>query len=144
VQLYSVRHSGDMARIRDTAPVICRGFVICGGASCQEAPKVRAVTPMFALLTAARAATISHPMLGAMQGKPGMIFTIEFFRIRLNDDAHATLDRLSVIVDDLDAAKVKARSLFETLEMPQKPDGLRILDESGCELFFWNQGEDDA
>jgi hypothetical protein len=25
------------------------------------------------------------------------------------DDAHATLDRLSVIVDDLDAAKVKAR-----------------------------------
>jgi hypothetical protein len=59
-----------------------------------------------------------------------MIFTIEFFRIRLNDDAHATLDRLSVIVDDLDAAKVKARSLFETLEMPQKPDGLRILDES--------------
>jgi hypothetical protein len=28
VQLYSVRHSGDMARIRDTAPVICRGFVI--------------------------------------------------------------------------------------------------------------------
>jgi hypothetical protein len=28
-------------------------------------------------------------------------------------DAHATLDRLSVIVDDLDAAKVKARSLFE-------------------------------
>ena len=28
-QLYSVRlHSGDMAHIRDTAPVICRGFVI--------------------------------------------------------------------------------------------------------------------
>jgi hypothetical protein len=83
-------------------------------------------------------------MLGAMQGKPRMIFIIEFFRIRLSDDAHATLDRLSVIVDDLDAAKVKARSLFETLELPQKPDGLRILDESGCELFFWNQWEDDA
>jgi hypothetical protein len=49
-----------------------------------------------------------------------------------------------VIVDDLEAAKVKARSLFETLEMPQKPDGLRILDESGCELFFWKQGKDDA
>ena len=28
VQLYSVRHLGDMARIRDIAPVICRGFVI--------------------------------------------------------------------------------------------------------------------
>jgi hypothetical protein len=70
-----------------------------------------------------------------------MIFTIEFFRIRPNDDAHATLDRLSVIVDDLDAAKVKARSLLETLEMPQKPDGLRILDESGCELFFGRKGK---
>jgi hypothetical protein len=101
-------------------------------------PKASAVTPMFAPLTAARAAPISHAMLEAGD------FTIEFFRIRLNDDAHATLDRLSVIVDDLDAAKVKARSLFETLEMPQRPDGLRILDESGCELFFWNQGEDDA
>ena len=95
-----------------------------------------AITPM--------CAPIPHAMFGIMQGKPGMIFTIEFFRIRLNDGAHATLDRLSVIVDDLDAAKVKARSLFETLEMPQKPDGLRILDESGCELFFWNRGEDDA
>jgi hypothetical protein len=31
VQLYSVRHSGDMARIRDTAPAICRGFVIFEG-----------------------------------------------------------------------------------------------------------------
>ena len=69
-----------------------------------------------------------------------MIFTIEFFRIRPNDDAHATLDRLSVIVDDLDAAKVN----FETLEIPQKPDGLRIFDESGCELFFWDQWKDDA
>src|ERR1700730_6590476 len=73
-------------------------------------------------------------MMGAMQGKPGMIFTIEFFRIRPSDDAHATLDRFSVIIDDLDAVKVKARSLFETLKMPHKRDGLRILDEGGCEL----------
>jgi hypothetical protein len=28
VQLYSVRHSGEMARIRDTAPANGRGFVI--------------------------------------------------------------------------------------------------------------------
>jgi hypothetical protein len=47
-------------------------------------------------------------MFGTMQGKPGMIFTIEFFRIRPNDDTHATLDWLSVNVDDLDAATVKA------------------------------------
>jgi hypothetical protein len=45
VQLYSVRHSGDMARIRDTAPVICRGFVIFEGASCQEASKASAAHP---------------------------------------------------------------------------------------------------
>ena len=137
----AVRHSGDMARIRDTAPVICRGFVIFEARHAKRAPKASRCVPP---LTAARAAPISHARFGTMQGKPGMIFTIEFFRIRPNDDAHATLDRLSVIVDDLDAAKVKARSLFETLEMPQKPDGLRILDESGCELFFWNQGKDDA
>ncbi len=132
-----------MARIRDIAPVICRGFVNCEVRHA-ERPKGERRHADVCPLTAARAATISRAMLGAMQGKPGMIFTIEFFRIRLNDDAHATLDRLSVIVDDLDAAKVRARSLFETLEMPQKPDGLRILDESGNELFFWNHGEDDA
>ena len=40
---------------------------------------------------------------------------------------HATLDRISVAADNLEAAKVKAKSLFETLDMPQKPDGLRIL-----------------
>jgi hypothetical protein len=55
--------------------------------------------------------------LDSMQWKLGMIFTVEFFRIRPSDDAHATLDRIAVIVDDLDAAKVKAKSLFETLEM---------------------------
>jgi len=32
---------------------------------------------------------------------------------------------------DLESAKVKARSLFDTLNMPQNPDGLRILDQDG-------------
>jgi hypothetical protein len=41
VQLYSVRHSGDMARIRDIAPVICRGFVIF-----EEVPKASAASPL--------------------------------------------------------------------------------------------------
>lgn len=41
-----------------------------------------------------------------------MNFTIEFFRIRPSDEAHATLDRISVVADNLDAAKVKAKSLF--------------------------------
>ena len=65
-----------------------------------------------------------------------MKFTIEFFRIRKEDDAHATLDRITHIASDLESAKVKAKSLFETLNMPQNPDGLRILDQDGNELFF--------
>jgi hypothetical protein len=45
---------------------------------------------------------------------------------------------------DLERVKVKAKSLFETLNMPQKPDGLRILDQDGDEVFFWTPGADDA
>ena len=68
-----------------------------------------------------------------------MLFTIEFFRLREEDDAHATLDRITLIGTDLEAVKVKAKSLFETLNMPQKPDGLRILDRDGDEVFSWTQ-----
>jgi hypothetical protein len=32
---------------------------------------------------------------------------------------------------------VKAKSLFDTLNLPQNPDGLRILDQDGQEVFFW-------
>jgi hypothetical protein len=60
-----------------------------------------------------------------------MQFTIEFFRLREEDDAHATLDRITQIGTDLEAVKMKAKSLFKTLNMPQKPDGLRILDRMG-------------
>lgn len=72
-----------------------------------------------------------------------MIFTIEFFRIRENDNAHAMLDRITHIASDLESAKVKAKSLFETLNMPQKPDGLRILDSDGREVFFWTPRTDE-
>jgi len=72
------------------------------------------------------------------------MFTIEFFRFRPGDRAHATLDRLSEIAADLDAAKVKAKSLFETLDMPQKPDALRILDQDGREVFQWRPGARDG
>ncbi len=40
---------------------------------------------------------------------------------------------------DLESAKVKARSLFDTLNMPQNPDGLRILNQDGHEVFFWRR-----
>ncbi len=34
-----------------------------------------------------------------------MTFTIEFFRIREGDDAHATLDRITHSASDLESAK---------------------------------------
>jgi predicted esterase YcpF (UPF0227 family) len=65
------------------------------------------------------------------------MFTIEFFRVRDTDDAHAKLDRVEHDTMNLEDAKVRAKSLFETLDMPQKPDALRILDQNGDEVFFW-------
>jgi hypothetical protein len=73
-----------------------------------------------------------------------MNFTIEFFRVRSIDDSHATLGRISVSADNLMSAKVKAKSLFETLSMPQKPDGLRILVQEEREVFVWSPADDDA
>jgi hypothetical protein len=66
------------------------------------------------------------------------MFIIEFPRVRVADEAHATLDRVEQDTNDLEGAKVRAQSLFETLDIPQKPDTLRILDQSGEELFFWS------
>jgi hypothetical protein len=75
-----------------------------------------------------------------------MIFTIEFFRIRKEDNAHATLARVTHVASNLESAKVKAKSLFDvgTLDMPQNPDGLRVLDQDGIEVFFWTQGTNDS
>jgi hypothetical protein len=70
-----------------------------------------------------------------------MVFTIEFFRIRESDNAHATLDRITHMASDLESAKVKAKSLFDTLNMAQDPDGLRILDQDGREVFFWTPAD---
>jgi hypothetical protein len=71
-----------------------------------------------------------------------MQVTIEFYRVRPGDDAHATLDRITQIVPDLNGAKVRAKSLFGNLDMPQTPDGLRILDNEGAEVFTWSPGDD--
>jgi hypothetical protein len=65
------------------------------------------------------------------------MFIIEFFRVRGTDEAHAILDRVEHDATDLEDAKVRALSLFETLDMPQKPDALRILDHTGDEVFVW-------
>jgi hypothetical protein len=65
------------------------------------------------------------------------MFTIEFFRVRDTDQAHATLGQVEHDTLDLEDAKVRAQSLFETLDMPQKPDALRIVDQDGNEVFAW-------
>ena len=72
------------------------------------------------------------------QGGASAMFIIEFFRVRDTDQAHATLGRVEHDTLDLKDAKVRARSLFETLDMPQKPDALRVVDERGEELFVWS------
>jgi hypothetical protein len=66
------------------------------------------------------------------------MFIIEFFRVRDTDQAHATLDRVEHDTTDLEDAKVRARSLFETLDMPQKPDALRVVNGLGEEVFVWS------
>lgn len=67
-----------------------------------------------------------------------MMFIIEFFRVRGTDEAHATLDQVEHDTTDLEDAKTRALSLFETLNMPQKPDAVRILDHNGEEVFIWS------
>ena len=65
------------------------------------------------------------------------MFIIEFFRLRDADGAEAILDWVEHDTADLEQAKVRARSLFDTLDMPQKPDALRITDRDGAEVFAW-------
>ena len=65
------------------------------------------------------------------------MFVIEFFRLRDADGAEATLDRVEHDTADLEQAKVRAQSLFETLDMPQRPDALRIMDQEGAKVFTW-------
>jgi hypothetical protein len=69
-----------------------------------------------------------------------MMFTIEFFRIRESAPRSIALPTSPVIWR---SAKVKANSLFDTLNLPQN-DGLGILDQDGHELFFWTPATDDC
>jgi hypothetical protein len=69
-----------------------------------------------------------------------MNLTIEFFRVRSTDDSHATLDRISVIADNLEAAKVKAKSLFETLDMPHKRTDCASWFTSNARCSFGAEG----
>ncbi|AWC22910.1 hypothetical protein WHT83_21905 [Aminobacter sp. P9b] len=64
-----------------------------------------------------------------------MNFVIEFYRLREEDGAHATLDRVPLEAANLESAIDIAGSLFHTLAMPQIPDHVRVCDWSGRELY---------
>lgn len=65
-----------------------------------------------------------------------MKFVIEFYRTRERDDAHAVVGRETVDAVDLDTAIGMARSLAQSLDMPQRPDALAIVDESSRTLHY--------
>ncbi len=70
-----------------------------------------------------------------------MMFTIEFFRIRKEENARAMLDRITHIASDLESAKVKAKSLFETLNMPQNtPMACEFWTRMGKRCSFGHRG----
>ncbi len=64
-----------------------------------------------------------------------MKFTIEFYRIRDPDGAHAVVGRETTFAEDPATAIADARRLGGTLDMPQRPDSFRIKDRNGTALF---------
>jgi hypothetical protein len=63
-----------------------------------------------------------------------MKVSIEFYRTRDRDDAHALLGRVTREARDTNDAVTIARALLATLEMPQWPDAMTISDVWGREL----------
>ena len=63
-----------------------------------------------------------------------MRIVIEFYRTRTQDDAEALVGRETEEALDLAQAIVIAMSMARTLDMPQRPDALRITDVFGNEL----------
>ena len=64
-----------------------------------------------------------------------MKVVIEFYRIRDADNAHAVVGQETAEASDRDAAIKKAHELAETLNMPQRPDGMLIADSDGNEIY---------
>lgn len=64
-----------------------------------------------------------------------MQIVIEFYRTRDTDDAHAVVGREAAQAIDLDDAMEVARRLSQTLNMPQRPDAMTIIDAAGVALY---------
>jgi len=71
-----------------------------------------------------------------------MMIQVEFYRMRMEDDARAVVGRVSYEVIDAQAAVTAAKSLFHTLDLPQKPDAMRIVDALGNKLFDGRYGSE--
>ena len=66
-----------------------------------------------------------------------MKVVIEFYRIRESDNAHAVVGQEMAEASDRDAAIKKAHELAETLNMPQRPDGMLIADGEGNKIYSY-------
>ncbi|MER9121436.1 hypothetical protein NKH93_33755 [Mesorhizobium sp. M0954] len=64
-----------------------------------------------------------------------MKIVIEFYRTRNSDDAHAVVGRETAQAANLDHAIEVARLLAKTLNMPQQPDAMTIIDANGATLY---------
>lgn len=64
-----------------------------------------------------------------------MKIVIAFYRIRDTDDAHAIVGREPAEAADLDEAIEIAMELLRTLDMPQRPDAVTIIDAAGGTIY---------
>jgi hypothetical protein len=71
----------------------------------------------------------------ARNKEAAMKIVIEFYRIRPADDAHAVVGRETADADDIDDAVRLSRGLCRTLNMPQRPDRVSIVDSEGHTLY---------
>jgi hypothetical protein len=113
VQLYSVRHSGDMARIRDIAPVICRGFVIfeVRHAKVSKWPLAPPQPPCYALRQASRGTRMVYDLTFLTESGSGKRIAINphlvRFVIEINDKTVAIVfDQLHQINVDGTVASI--------------------------------------
>lgn len=67
-----------------------------------------------------------------------MEVTIEFYRTRSRDDAHAVIGRVTRQAVDLQDAVEIAQSLSQSLAMPQRPDAVTICDAAGRQIYSHN------
>lgn len=64
-----------------------------------------------------------------------MRVTIEFYRTREADDAHAVIGLEEAEATDLDDAIHIARQLAQSLDMPQRADGLTVRNAEGAMIY---------